>query len=336
MFKKKLIAIAAAATITVSLCACSGSGGGSSTASQASTEAASSAAEESTQGDSSSGNKYIAKPKFIQDDEVNIKETSSKDRFCYNTLNDKEKLYYEKVRTAVSQQMNAFYWNNRECLPETAQKIIKYVAYDYPEYFWYSDNGGSLVMATDKVIQRVKLHYGYNQDEIKDIQAKIDEAAKTYTESAKDLKTDYDKSLNAYEYIIKNTELVTDKNDVTTETLSSLESDKDALSGWNISGVLVNKKANDRGFTQTYQYLMNLSGIECGYVKGNNQFWNIVKLDGEWYCTDVASGKGSDGSVTYEYFNVTSEKISELHKADEDFGVELPECTATKNAYKNS
>ena len=73
MFKKKLIAIAAAATITVSLCACSGSGGGSSTASQASTEAASSAAEESTQGDSSSGNKYIAKPKFIQDDEVNIK-----------------------------------------------------------------------------------------------------------------------------------------------------------------------------------------------------------------------------------------------------------------------
>ena len=79
---------------------------------------------------------------------------------------------------------------------------------------------------------------------------------------------------------------------------------------------------------------MNLSGIECGYVKGNNQFWNIVKLDGEWYCTDVASGKGSDGSVTYEYFNVTSEKMAELHKADEDFGVELPECTATKNAYK--
>ena len=113
MFKKKLIAIAAAATITVSLCACSGSGGGSSTASQASTEAASSAADESTQGGSSSGNKYIAKPKFIQDDEINIKETSSKDRFCYNTLNDKEKLYYEKVRTAVSQQMNAFYWNNR-------------------------------------------------------------------------------------------------------------------------------------------------------------------------------------------------------------------------------
>lgn len=334
MLKKKFIAIAAAAAITVSLCACSNNSGGSSTLSSQTSTEASSSAEAATQGSGESGNKYIAKPKFIQDDEVNIKETSSKDKFCYNTLNDKEKLYYEKVRTAVSQQMNAFYWNNRECSPETAQKVIKYVAYDYPEYFWYSDNGGSLVMATEKVIQRVKLHYGYNQDEIKDIQAKTDEAAKAYTDSAKDLKTEYDKALNAYEYIIKNTELVTDKNDITTETVASIESDKDAFSGWDISGVLVNKKANDRGFAQTYQYLMNSMGIECGYVKGNNQFWNIVKLDGEWYCTDVASGKGSGDSISYDYFNVTSEKMAELHKADEDFGVELPECTATKNAYK--
>ena len=151
-----------------------------------------------------------------------------------------------------------------------------------------------------------------------------------YAGAAEGAKNDYDAALIVHDRLIEDCDY-----DLTGEVTDV----------HNAYGALVENVAVCDGYAYAYKCIMDRLGIECRTITGTatngmeanvGHAWNIVKLDGEWYCTDVASGKGSDGSVTYEYFNVTSEKISELHKADEDFGVELPECTATKNAYKNS
>ena len=83
-------------------------------------------------------------------------------------------------------------------------------------------------------------------------------------------------------------------------------------------GGLVERKAVCLGYATTFQLLMDLAGVECATVVGasNNSrtdhAWNMVRLDGEWYCVDVtwdASEKENNGQgqpEDWSYFNVTS------------------------------
>ena len=329
MLKKTYIAAALIMTMTLSVCGCSGNT--NDTASQGNSENNTASATEQSTENPQSNNKFFAPQKTIADTDVDI--TASKGRFCFDKLDDKEKLYYEKIRKGVAEHYNAFFWNNRECSKETAEKLVSYVAYDYPEYFWYSDNDGGVDMMTDKIIKRIKFHYGYTAEEAEEIQPKLDSAVKAYTDSAKNFKNDYEKALGAYEYIIKNTEYVADGG-ATLDTLYDVASDKVMLDLWNVTGVFVDKKASARGYAQAFAYLMQQSGIECGYVRGEgNSFWNVVKLDGEWYCVDTAQGDSTDEEIDYSYFAITSEQMAKVHKADETFNAEIPECTAVANNY---
>ena len=58
-------------------------------------------------------------------------------------------------------------------------------------------------------------------------------------------------------------------------------------------GMLVGGYGNCLGYSSTFQLLMDLSGVECITVVGaafgsrEDHAWNMVKLDGEWYCVDV-------------------------------------------------
>ena len=69
------------------------------------------------------------------------------------------------------------------------------------------------------------------------------------------------------------------------------------------------------GFATTFQLLMDLSGVECITVVGASAHsqvdhaWNMVRLDGAWYCVDATWDEGrSPGS--WNYFNVTSDYMA--------------------------
>lgn len=57
-------------------------------------------------------------------------------------------------------------------------------------------------------------------------------------------------------------------------------------------GPLINGKGVCLGYATTFQLLMNMAGVECITVTGasnlmmNNHAWNMVRLNGEWYCAD--------------------------------------------------
>ena len=96
------------------------------------------------------------------------------------------------------------------------------------------------------------------------------------------------------------------------------------------------------GYSSSFQLLATLAGLECITVRGEANMireehaWNMVRLDGEWYCVDVTwddpSGLGRvSEELKHRYFNVTGEFMrATRHYWDED-GV--PEATGTKYAW---
>jgi transglutaminase/protease-like cytokinesis protein 3 len=109
-------------------------------------------------------------------------------------------------------------------------------------------------------------------------------------------------------------------------------------------GLLFRKKAICRGYTVTFQLFMDMIGIECITVEGTSRdggephAWNMVRLDGEWYCVDVTwddpVGSGRvDAATSHRYFNVTSQHLRDRdHQWDESLA---PEATATKYKWQN-
>ncbi len=94
----------------------------------------------------------------------------------------------------------------------------------------------------------------------------------------------------------------------------ALEMDPDSNNPY---GALLHGKAICLGFATTFQLLMDLSGVECITVTGaafrssENHAWNMVRLDGAWYCVDATWDISRSGSGSYLYFNVTSDRMAE-------------------------
>ena len=103
-------------------------------------------------------------------------------------------------------------------------------------------------------------------------------------------------------------------------------------------GVLINRSAMCHGYSSTFQLFMDMLNIECITVFGTpgsngvEHSWNMVKLDGEWYCVDTAWDDPIGGSPGHSYFNVTSEYLrrGSIHHWDEN---SVPEATSTTYAY---
>ncbi len=101
-------------------------------------------------------------------------------------------------------------------------------------------------------------------------------------------------------------------------------------------GGLVERKAVCLGFAATFQLLMDLAGVECVTVVGashnsrSDHAWNMVRLDGEWYCLDVTWDVGENSGRSqpedWIYFNVTSDFMADSgHQWDY---ANTPEATA--------
>lgn len=96
-------------------------------------------------------------------------------------------------------------------------------------------------------------------------------------------------------------------------------------------GPLINGKGVCLGYATTFQLLLNMAGVECITVTGasnlmmNNHAWNMVRLNGEWYCADP-TWDNRHGPDHFVYFNVTSQRMADTdHQWDYD---NTPEATA--------
>lgn len=171
---------------------------------------------------------------------------------------------------------------------------------------------------------------------LSDLNARVLAAAReVIDEVVSDSMSAYEKELAVHDWIIDHVEY-----DV--EALSDSPDAQPDPNSDNPYGVLINRRAICSGYTSTFQLFMDMLDIECITVEGTAydyervHEWNMVRLDGEWYCVDVTwndpvgSTYESD-STRHAYFNVTSRFMRDTeHFWDDD---SVPEATATTYSW---
>lgn len=91
-------------------------------------------------------------------------------------------------------------------------------------------------------------------------------------------------------------------------------------------GPLVLEKGVCLGYATAFQLLMDMADIECitvigaSSMNGADHAWNMVRLDGSWYCVDPTWEEvNEDSSIKGLYLNVSSDYMAETdHQWDYD------------------
>ncbi len=147
--------------------------------------------------------------------------------------------------------------------------------------------------------------------------------------------TDFEKELALHDWLVAHC-----KYDESTHDRETPEGRADNTNPY---GVLAKNYGICLGYATTFQLFMDLAEVECITVVGaafdsrDDHAWNMVKLDGKWYCVDVTwddplwnsdmAAKAVWDRVHHEYFNITSEEMRESnHQWDYE---NVPEATAT-------
>ena len=146
---------------------------------------------------------------------------------------------------------------------------------------------------------------------------------------------EYDKELAIHDWMI-------DWASYDSDTLNHQQNAQPNPDHDNPYGFLIGKKGICLGYTSTFQLFMDMLGIECITVHGTahngaeEHAWNMVNLDGEWYCVDVTwddptTHTSVSRMTAHMYFNVTSEYLrGRDHQWDESA---VSEATATTYAW---
>ena len=144
--------------------------------------------------------------------------------------------------------------------------------------------------------------------------------------------SDYEKELAVHDWMIAWAEY-------DQAALSSLPGAQPTPDSDNPYGFYTGRAAICTGYTSTFQLLMDLLDIECVTVEGTayngteDHAWNMVRLDGDWYCVDVTwddpvSSTPVSPAAAHMYFNVTSDFMRQFgHQWDEE-GVPAAEAGA--------
>lgn len=98
-------------------------------------------------------------------------------------------------------------------------------------------------------------------------------------------------------------------------------------------GVLKYHNAVCVGYATTFRMFMQMLDIECMVEHNNEKYhsWDVVKIDGDWYITDIYSDAGNGN---YAHFNMTNNMFTQEQNWDQEF---FPVANSLKYnmAYQN-
>lgn len=248
------------------------------------------------------------------------------DGFYYSSLNDEEKRIYDKIYArAKNQKTQIKIRSNID--GERILEIAMFVYNEHPELFWLN---GAFSIDTSGL---VTLKSSYNSNEIAKLSEQIKSKTDSIVQNLNSNMSDYEKSLYLYEYLITNTSYAN-------EAIDNLDNMPWASS---LVGVFTMGKCTCTGYAKAYQYLLQLSGINCAVVSGKattpqgrrSHAWVIQECDGSYYYTDPTWGDCFDGNnkeyISHSYFCLSESEIEKTHTINhKDI---LPKCTANKDNY---
>lgn len=194
---------------------------------------------------------------------------------------------------------------------------------DYPEYFWIT-GGWNVRSAThgSSTILTMKPTYTITGSALTAAKTAYDAKVNQLTAGLSG--SDYDKAKTLHDRLID------------TVTYTSTANDQNAY------GALVEGKAVCNGYARAYQHLLMKVGIPAWHVNGTSvnpstntpvgHAWNLVKIDGQWYYTDV-TWDDQGANTFYTYFHITTQQLLQGHTIDSKFASLVPNATATAANY---
>jgi len=270
----------------------------------------------------------------VSTEDIQTKLNESANLYYFNKLSADEKLIYAQILDILTNLDEGRVLSTTDI--DLIDKVASFVQYDHPEIFYIDGTSYMKYMIGDEV-RKVTFagQYTMPPEAVEAQQILVDSYVNRFAASFyldyPDGTDDYHLIKYAYEYIVKNTEYVSDSPD-----------------NQNILSVMINGQSVCQGYTKTMQYLLQAMGVDCtmvsGVAKGTPHSWNLVKSDGEYYYVDVTWGDPSysvNGEeeniinsvppVNYDFLLITTSDLKNTHVIDhEDI---LPVCTATKDNY---
>ncbi len=249
------------------------------------------------------------------------------DGFYYGNLDDDEKIAYEQIVSKIEEMPKKIQIPLLD--DEGLSDVFEALLYDNPTFFFLAENCKTETNSFGNCYFIPE--YTMNLYEYDESMAELEKVRDDVKSKLADYVHDYDKELIIHDYIVDKCEYV----EKTGGTYSS------------VYGCLVNGQASCEGYAKAVKYLLDEEGIE-NYLavgttegetpsSGTGHAWNIVKIGGGYYHLDATwnDPESEENIVSYAYFNINDEEISETHTVEERF---LGRCTEIEENYyvKNS
>lgn len=257
--------------------------------------------------------------------------TVASTKYGYTQLNKTEKNVYTQILSALKKQKKEIHFknfNDYKKLPNIYATLLA----DNPDIFWVKTAASGCKYKGKKVLDTyMQFTYSMSKDKMKDTQKKLQKKANALLKGMpKD--SDYEKVKFIYEQVI---------DSVSYDYVTTAKKENQLITSAMLKG-----KSVCAGYTKMYTYLLQKAGIPCMMLSGkaDNQShaWDVVKVDGKWYYSDVTWGdmenKNSDYVTDIEDYTshiYMLEPASDFkidHKLSSTY-VALPICNSNKSEY---
>lgn len=220
--------------------------------------------------------------------------------------------------------ITTFTLDNCSLTSKEVSKVFFAIELDKPDFFWlanpysYSVTGNSFSLS-------ISSPFTYEQYE--KYRGQLNSVINSVLKGLKPDMSELERELYIHDYLVKNC-VYKDKAD-------------DNDNRYTIYGCLVEQSAVCEGYKNAFQQLLAYCGIKSYGVSGSlddsdnvDHVWNAVRIDGEYYHTDVTWDDAED-MVMYDYFNLTTKEIKHTHSIAEMFD-DIPDSTDFSGATVKS
>ncbi len=264
--------------------------------------------------------------------QLNLHEVDIKDRYGYNTLNDKEKELYNMIVEGMENLRYKICEEDAYTLEEWA-KIYGMVYMQEPRFFYMNSK-----VKVGKLFCLTK-----DADAINEMQKSIDAVADKLVAEANGKSSTFEKLKVFHDYLALNSTF-----ELKGGTSSYNATIYNAFGSGEAQGNI-----QCAGYAKAIQYLCDKAGITCMVVtgetaEGQSHAWNVVDVDGKWYNFDVTwddpiLSEPNYKNIRYNYFlvpdsgmhNITHMHVGEKKLANGDYikYFDPPACTDNAQNY---
>lgn len=199
--------------------------------------------------------------------------------------------------------------------PEEIMMVFETYCNDYPQHFWR--NVAIVYSYIGDRVTVVMPSYSFNRTELEQAKVKFDEEVEAVIQGIDASMSEFERELEIH------------------DRLAARITYSEAAHAHDSSGALVDGIAVCEGYARAFQYALYKVGIEntvvSGYA-GENHAWNLVKIDDQYYYTDL-TWDDQHSDIFHAYFNLPLSEMSKDHELR--MKIKLPTCDSIEANYFN-